>query len=129
MKEATVLLHLSKDHQVLKNQVTPIEAMILVAEHQKNVGGTPIKIEDVTNVQEIVIEVETEDPKTKAKVKSKGTRSEDSELDRLRVRYTEKKVNHITSTVRQLPTTFEEAIKIGLTKQPASGGMVSETRI
>lgn len=121
MKEATVMVKLSKDQESIKKHVTPIEAMILCAEHQANVKDVPVTVlkETITDVTTLV-EKEVDNPhkpgsKRMDLVREKTTRTLDQELDRLRAIYGRVKVKALLSEVRDLPLEdFEGAIKRGM---------------
>ena len=126
MKQANITLKLSKDAEVHLTNVTPIEALLLVAEHHKNCGGNPVEIVPGT-VKDIVIPTEGTPaiPEVKdavGKVTQIGvaavpagvrSRTNDEEIDRLRAKYHFKKLDQIAQ-VRDLPDTFEKAIERGI---------------
>ena len=112
MKEATIQLSLSKDHTFTKHNITPLEALLLVALHHRNFGDNPVSVDKAT-IKEIDLgehEVEVEGKK----VKKKRTRTTDEEFDRLRSKYPPQKVEALFSRVRDLPETYEAAIERGL---------------
>lgn len=148
MKEANVLLSLSKDHQVHLKGVTPIEALLLAAEHHANAGGNPLQV-DKESVKETGREVEeeyehevdsvvseggvkkikTEKVKAKRKVWKDHKRSVDEEISRLRGKYPAAKIRHILNEVKELPTEdFEKAIQMGINIVLPSGKL-AEARI
>lgn len=133
MKEATIALSISKEHTYAKSNITPIEAMLLVAEHHKNFGDNPVKV-DKDSIKEIVVqrEVEKEVTEGSSKVKrmviEKSTRTTDEELDRLRGKYANGKVEALMAKVRDMPDTFEAAIERGL-KITLPTGALSTTKI
>lgn len=108
MKEATILLRLTKDQEVVKNHVTPIEAMLLAAEHHKNSGGSPIEVMKDT-VVDIVVDGKDKDGKP-----TKRSRTTDEELDRLRTKYAAVKVDAILTKVKDMPETYEAALERGM---------------
>lgn len=142
---------LTKDNHVHKKGVTPIEALYLVAEHHRNAGGNPIVVEPgsekntghfedkVTEVDEDYVEVKTgTDGKViksvathKVKktstvwVEDKPERTEDDEIARLRGKYIGAKLDAILLKVRNLPKTFEEAVKKGLELSLPSSSLTS----
>ena len=120
MIEATITLKLTKDHWVTKTHVTPIQALFLVAEHQHNVGDVPVEVIEST-IQEIVVkEKEVEETigvgKEAKVIKKKITvsRTSDEEIDRLKRIFNGKKIKAVLTEVRDLPTTFEDAIARGM---------------
>ena len=145
MKQANIRLKLSQGHDIGKKNITPIEALILVSLHHQNAGGNPVtviegtesEIESEAEVTEPAIpEVKSPDGKTvlhpakpAQKVKKKITRTEDQELDRLRSIYGPAKVKSMMSEVKNLPTTFAEAIDRGTKLQLGSTGMISQTKL
>jgi hypothetical protein len=104
MKQAHIHFKLSKDQQVYIKDVTPIQLLYLVAEHHKNCGGTPIDPSDIHDVHEV-------------------TRTNDQEFDRLRHKYSAKKLNAILQQIRDLPTDFPDAIKRGTTIAMPTGSL------
>ena len=141
MKQAQIILHLSKEHSVPKNGVTPIEAMILTAEHHRNYGGNPIEVmpgteEDakiivpatppVPELVENVAAYKDKDGKdipahkkviragSLAKEASTRDRTEDEEILRLRRIYHGSKIDTILNKVRDLPKTFDDATTKGV---------------
>ena len=126
------------------NNVTPVEALLLVAEHHKNVGGCPLEVlkgtesvtgslvtEDVEeDVDTIVVKdgkkvVETVKQKVSKQVVKPDNRTTDQELDRLRGKYGAKKVAGVLAEVRDLPTTFEQAIERGIKLKLPTGALLS----
>jgi len=92
MKTATIIVKLTKDHHVRKSGVTPIETMILAAEHNINSKGDPIEVVAVD--------------------KTEVTRTEDEEISRLKRLYAPGKIAMLKE-VRQLPTDFADAVTKG----------------
>lgn len=147
MKQANILLKLSKDHEVHLKGVTPVEAMLLTAEHHKNAGGNPVvvdetSIEDTHNLIEIADgpEVDHDEIAVGAdgkkyvkttKVKSKiikkvpDNRTDDQELSRLRTKYPANKLKVITTEVRNFPTDFKSATEKGVNLALPSGSLSS----
>ena len=121
MKEATVDVKLSKDNSLRKTHVTPMEALLLAAEHNRNVGDVPVivlkeTIRETTKL-ELVLEADPHRPGAKRDGHKEvpDKRSLDEELDRLRNRYGRAKVKAILSEVKELPTEdFDAAIKRGM---------------
>jgi len=104
MKQADIMLKLDKSTEIVRKNVTTIEALFLVAEHQKNVGGTPVTVIEST----IADAMSFSDPKK--------PRSLDEELDRLRAKYHPDKLIGILNQVRELPgDDFKKAIQRGMT--------------
>lgn len=144
---------LTKDNHVHKKGVTPIEALYLVAEHHKNVGGNPIIVEagsekntghfedQVYEEDEDFVEVKTgtdgkvvksvatrKVKRTKTVwVEDKPERTEDEEIQRLRGKYIGAKLDAILFRVRNLPKTFDEAFKKGIELSLPSGALSSHT--
>jgi len=130
MKQASILLHLDKSgHSVPRHEVTPIEAILLVAEHHKNAGGNPVEvIKDtvkdcplvVTRVKKMVKTGEkkegdkTIDITEERETEEKRGRTADEELNRLRSRYAAAKVDALSTRVREFPDDFEKAVQLGL---------------
>ena len=94
MKEASVVVHLSKDHNVVKHHITPLEALLLVAEHNRNYGACPVEIIEGTEVE--------------------VTRSDNDELVRLRGKYHKTKVQKVKESTAEVPKSFAEALKLGM---------------
>lgn len=143
MKQATITLLLSKDHSVIKTEVTPIEAMLLCAEHHKNAGGCPVEVhkETVKDTPGVLKTVMKKVSKGKQVIDGKPTeifeeveeqeqspRSNNEELARLRGKYSPKKVAAIAAA-GDLPSTFEEALKLGVGIVIPTGGAISETKL
>jgi hypothetical protein len=117
MKSADVVVHLSKDLNVSKRGVTPIEALLLTAEHHKNVGGDVIDGAAADKVaKEVADPVFDEEgkPAMKDGKPVTKTRTDDDEIDRLRVKYGPAKVKALTSEVRTFPADFVTACKKGV---------------
>lgn len=109
MKEATATIKLSKEHEVIRHGITPIEAMLLCAEHHLNVGACPVEIHEKT-VKDIVVDTGTlKDGKPVTR-----TRTTDEELDRLRERYANNKVDTLLTKVRDFPEDFAKALERGI---------------
>ncbi len=107
MKEANVIVHLDKNTSVHRAAVTPLEALLLTAEHHKNVGADVI-IVDKDTIKEIVVE-ETKDGKV-----VKRSRTDDEEIARLKSRYNNNKIRAVLAEVRTIPDDFEKAKATGL---------------
>lgn len=126
---------LTKDQTTIKHNVTPIEAMILCAEHQVNVKDIPVTVDEksITEVTELV-EKEVDNPhkpgtKRMDLVRVPSKRSLDDELDRLRAKYGAAKVKALTAEVRDLPTDdFKAAITRGM-KITLPSGPLSSTKV
>lgn len=124
MKEATIVLKLTKDHEVIKTNVTPVEAMLLVAEHHGRAGGNPVTVDKAT-IKEISIPGE---PGKDGKPTTR-TRTVDEELDRLRTKYNSAKVSALSGQVKDIPTEdFDKAVERGI-KIALPNPRLSETRI
>ncbi len=125
MKQATILLSLSKDHQVHKQRVTPIEAMILTAEHHRNAGGDPIVVDTTTLKDTERKEVTSKQLPDGRNVEEEkwvpDNRTDDQEVDRLKNIYGPKKVNLVLGQVRTLPKDFKEASQKGVTLSTGVG--------
>ena len=99
MKTATIELRLTKNHHVHKTNITPIECMLLAAEHNVNSQGDPIgPVENVKDVPKV--QVLSESGKM---VEADWT--DDLEIRRLRGIYGDK-VKRLDS-VRQLPKEYD----------------------
>lgn len=110
MRTATVRIRLSKDADVVKHHVTPIEALLLTSEHHRNVGGSPIVLDSITN--EKVVD-----------------RKVDDEFDRLKTIYHAAKVDALMTKVREMPETFKDAVERGIKLVLPSGQKLSETKL
>lgn len=155
MKQANIKLMLSKEHEIVKKDVTPLEALLLVSLHHRNAGGNPVEVLPDTETEaevtisatkavgqlvEDVAEYKTPDGKTvpaskkvvreavAAKEESKRSRTNDEEIARLRRKYSSAAIDTILTKVRDLPDTFEDAIKKG-TGVILDSGKLSETKI
>ena len=102
---ATCRIKLDKLGQdVLKKNVTPAEAVFLVAEHNARAGGIPL---------EVIGEPEKID------------RTNVEDITRLYQSYSSKKIKTIFSNaMSQVPETFEEAIQIGMGTSLPSGKLM-----
>ena len=120
MIQASAKVRLTKDHEIYKTGLTPIQVLFLVAEHQHNVGDIPVIVDEKTITEIVIGEQEVEETvgegtkATKRIVKKPITRSIDQELDRLRRIYPAKKVEAMLTKVRDLPTDFKTAIERGM---------------
>ncbi len=124
MKEATVTLKLTKDHEVHKYNVTPVEAMLLVSEHHKAAGGCPVEVDKATIKDVLVVDLD-KDGKTKFRA-----RTIDEELDRLRTKYDPKKVGALSSQVREIPVDdFVKALEMGIKIAMPDQKFASETAL
>ena len=122
MIEATITLKLTKDHEVIKKGVTPMEALLLTAEFHRLVGGNPIEVHAGTSVE---AKVEDVDKDGKPVLRA---RTDNEELMRLRGKYHAKKVLAATQATQGFPKTFDEAMNIGVgTTLPES--RLSETSL
>lgn len=150
MKQATCEVKMSKDQSVIKTNVTPVEALLLTAEHHRNVGGSPIDVHKDTIKDVPSREVEEEYivtpaveakpangnvPAVEAKAAVKGTRKKtisrsiDDECNRLRGIYGSAKVDSILTKVRDIPVDdFDKAVQLGTTIIFPSSKL-SETKI
>jgi hypothetical protein len=124
MKVATVTVRITDKHHVVKHGVTPLEVLLLAAEHKAAAGSDgPIVIhkDSIKDVKDFV-------KNQNAVEMSKGVEkpevvpwTEDNELLRLRRFYSPQKLA-IFKEIRQLPTDFEDAIRKGMgVESPASG--------
>lgn len=146
MKQANIRLKLSQGHDIGKKNITPIEALVLVSLHHQNAGGNPVTVipgtehdipeVEVETIEPAIAEVKSPDGKTvlspaspEKVVKRKVGRTEDQELDRLRSIYGPAKVKNLLSEVKNLPTTFKDAIERGTKLQLGSSGMISQTKL
>lgn len=131
-----------------KYKVTPIEAMLLAAEHCKAVGGQPVTVLEDT-IKECHHLVEEEYDKEEDKIVTEGgvkkivstkvkdkrmvpspeKRSVDEELTRLRHKYHSDKVAALAQ-VRELPTDdFKKAIEQGINLSLPAKKFASETKV
>lgn len=109
MKLATVTYNLTKEgHHVVRENVTPAEHLLIVAEHHANSGGKP-----VVEVKETgTAEVEEVDEKG---AKKKRPRSPAEEVARLRQRYAGNKVSALfQGAIPNMPASFKEAEELGV---------------
>lgn len=151
MKQANILLKLSKDHEVHLKNVTPVEVLLLAAEHHRSVGGNPIVV-DKESIKEVGYEEVYEHVVTPAVAAKPATdkspaveakpaviekrtrwiptpRSIDEECARLRGKYNNAKIKAILTEVRDIPTEdFEKAIKLG-TGMVLPSNKLAETRM
>ncbi len=120
VKEATVLVKLSKDNHVQKKHVTPVEVVLLVAEHHRSVGDMPVEVLDTPVEVTRLVEKEVDNPhkpgtKRVDLVRETTKRTIDEELNRLRNIYGRVKVKTLLSEVRDIPTEdFKKAMEIGM---------------
>src|SRR5437660_12000323 len=134
MKEATVLIKLSKDNHVQKKHVTPIEAVLLVEEHHRSVGDVPVEVLDTPTETTRLAEKEVDNPhKPGSKridlIREADKRSIDDELNRLRFTYGRVKVKALLSEVRDLPVEdFKKAIELGM-KITLPSSELSQTKL
>jgi hypothetical protein len=104
MPIADATLKLNKQMTVVVRDITPTQALYLVAEHHKGAGGQPLS--------DFVLTGEVE-------------RTAKEEVDRLRTLYPTKKVNSLfTGAIPQVPATFEEAQEAGLGVTPVAERLV-----
>ena len=94
MKTANVVLKLSKDHEVPLSGVTPIEALLLTAEHHRNVGGCPVEIDEKS-------------------ISEKKDWTIDDELNRLKRKYATNKIKAL-SEIRDLNVDYKKALELGI---------------
>lgn len=111
MKQATITLKLSKEHDVIKHHVTPLEALLLTAEHHRNFGGCPVEVHKDT-ITDVTVDVKDKDGKVTGK--KVVERTFDEELDRLRGKYAVNKVNAVSAVLKEMPATFEAALERGV---------------
>jgi hypothetical protein len=89
---------------VLLHNVTPAEAVFLVAEHNARAGGIPL----------VVVGEPTEVERTSA-----------HEIGRLYAKYQLKKIKSVfPNAMGQVPATFDEAIQIGMGTSIPSGKLM-----
>lgn len=123
MKQASITLKLAKHgHDVYLKGVTPLEAMLLVAEHHRNSGEEPIVV-DQASVTEAMVDV-----KDAKGVTTKRPRTEQEEIDRLRTKYAAKKVTAILAAQRDFPADFVKAVEAGV-KVVIPNSPLIETRL
>lgn len=145
MKQANILLKLSKDHEVHLTGVTPIEVLLLTAEHHKNAGGAPVVVDEKSIEETYHIEivdgpevdhdeiavgpngkfVKTTKVKSKVEKKVPYARTEDEELSRLRRKYPANKLKILTTEIRNFPTDFKSAMEKGVNLALPSGSLSS----
>ena len=121
MKQATVTYNLTKEgHHVVRENVTPAEHLLIVAEHHMYSGGKPVvSVVPTGDTTKIEVEEEKDDGKgnkTKVKVtKTVAERTSAEEVRRLRERYAGNKIAALfPGASPTLPTSYEEAEKIGV---------------
>ena len=96
MKIASAEVYMSKELSVLKSNITPIEALLLTAEHHQSYGKEPVIVDEKS-------------------VKDTGDkRTLDQEFERLRGIYGNQKVQTIMNSFKEFPDDFDKAIKAGL---------------
>lgn len=142
MIEASITLLLYPGHSVEKHKVTPLEALLLTAEHHKNAGGNPITVHPGTEKQ-IVVKKPVTKPVSQGQkmvdgklteqfldteVEEIGTRTNNEEYARLRTKYHEKKVRAVIGA-GDPPATFKEALEQGIGLQIPTGGAIAETKL
>lgn len=147
MVQADCMVSMSKNHTVVLKGVTPIEALLLVAEHHRQVGGCPVElltkpvptrvVKTTTHIvkqdrkmtgkdaegKEVDVMVSVDVPVVVEEVVEKD-RTEDQEGDRLRQKYGAKKVDALFSKIRNLPKTFDEALSKGISVNLPTNGMI-----
>ena len=150
MKQAEVLVSLTPNHQVHRKNVTPIEALFLVAEHFTSSKGSPLQVVAGTETETghvvakvskkkvvnkvsgkdaagKVVEVDVEsEVETTEQVVEPDNRTEDQEIARLKGKYDGKKIKTILTEVRNLPKTFDEAIKLGASLKLGGDGLLTK---
>lgn len=108
---------LTKDHTVYRHGVTPLEALVLTAEHHRNAGGVVINAEfadkNATEIADPVFDAEGKQQVKDGKGVTKS-RTDDEEINRLRMRYGANKMKAVMSEVRTIPTTYKEAVQKGV---------------
>lgn len=129
MKLATVIFNLNKEgHHVVRENVTPAELALLVAEHHVNSGGKPLDVDEKGDFINKSV-VETGDTSKRVTVKdgkevteTVPVRTAIEEKGRLMQRYAANKVNAMyPGGSPNLPSDFKSAYKLGLqTALPAS---------
>lgn len=122
MKLAKITLNLSKDgHHVHKEDVTPAELALLVAEHHVNSGGKPFEMDakgEFTN--DSVVETGDTTKKKSLKdgkevIETVPARTPFEEKQRLMGKYAANKVNAMFPGANPtMPTDYKTAYKIGL---------------
>jgi hypothetical protein len=133
MPVASCRIKLSKDTDVALKEVTPAEVCLLVALHHKNVGDNPIhELSDCTRTSAIQ-HIDPDNTKVRpghkpifvdgkhvgSEVKSETyksiVRNSADEVSRLCAKYGSKRVRALfPGAIPSLPSTFEEAVKIGI---------------
>ena len=129
MKLATVKLNLSKEgHEVFRENVTPAELALLVAEHHTNSGGKPIDTDEKGDFTSHALKLTGDTSKIpvldkdgkqekdeKGNLKFHPPRTNAEEKARLFGRYNAAKVNAMyPGPMPNMPTDFKEAYKLGL---------------
>lgn len=121
MKLATVVYNLTKEgHHIVRENVTPAEHLLIVAEHHANAGGKPVvSVKETGDTTKVEVEEEKDDGKGgKVKVKVTKTvpaRTAADEVTRLSGRYAANKINFLfPGADPKMPTTFDEAEKRGV---------------
>lgn len=112
MKLATVTLNIAKHgHHVVRENVTPAELMVLVAEHHANAGGDPVlEIKETGDTTK----VEVEEGGKKVTKTVEGRKPQD-EVARLKTRYAANKINHLfQGAIPNLPKDYKEARELGV---------------
>lgn len=119
MQVRSCRVKLSKDQDVPLKEITPAEACLLVAEHHRNVGDSAIH--DLgpvirTTSEKVFVDGKHTDNKVTRTEFTEVERTVVEEIARLKGKYGVRKVTALfPGAIPQLPTTFDEAIKIGIT--------------
>jgi hypothetical protein len=128
MKTASVTVRITDKHSVIKHRVTPIEVLLLAAEHKAAAGSDGPIVIDKSSIKDEKEYVSNE----VAVVMSKGVEkpvvvpwTEDNELLRLRRHYSPAKLA-IFKEVRQLPTDFDDAIRKGTGLESPTTGTAAQ---
>ena len=106
MKTATILLYIGeKGSTVRLTGVTPPEAQFLVVEHMRNAGKIPVEVIKEFDTVEVI------DPETGEKELREDKRTNKEELNRLRHKYSGRKLGAIFGLNSSMPETFKDAIE------------------
>lgn len=146
MKEATIQLAIAKDHHVRKTGVTPLEAMLLVAQFNALVGGNPVEIIEQHDIPTSIKVPKTRDrlvtnilgkgPDGKDVVESRNIpehydevvkiaeRTPNDEWIRVTQKYGKAKVKALRESCAEIPKDFDEAFRLGLATNVAGEKLI-----
>lgn len=134
MKVATVILKTNQLGSTVRLiNVTPIEALYLVAEHHVSAGGEPFDLSKIVEESfPIPCYNETNEPVLDEEGKQKMVEppwatskwTKNQEMRRLRAKYPIKKIDAMMQKVVELPETYADALAMGLDTELPSQRLV-----